>query len=272
MTSNVQAPRSEGEATPSNPSEAACLEPSLSTSQINSQVALDAKNLWVMQPTSETAEWKLEDIDGDCQTANANTEPFLSVFPGQVCSPSLDTDQGLHSEHSLTMSVPSSNCKPTAATAPSLEDESGVNKTTASRSQDISEMDDCLRSISLPEVENVPAVDIVEPLDARTHPAPIDPASKHCAPTEPAPNKSEAQSRTSTGEDRMTAAFTATNTKDAGQRKPSGIPLTKAAGPRLTTPLRSTSGSVNRRGGRGVEAGAPSSASLRRVSANNTDK
>ena len=147
MTSKVQAPRSEDEVTPSNPSEAACLEPSLSTSQINSQVALDAKNLGVMQPTSETAEWKLEDIDGNCQTANANTEPVLSVFPGQVCSPSLDTDQGLHSEHSLTMSVPSSNCKPTAATAPSLEDESGVNKTTASRSQDISEMDDCLRNI-----------------------------------------------------------------------------------------------------------------------------
>ena len=373
VQTKVQAPRSEGEVAPSNPSEAACLGsgPSLSTSQINSQVTLDDKNLGVMQPTSETAEWKLEDIHGNCQTANDHTVPLLSVFPGQVCSPSLDIDQDWHSEHSLTMSVPSSNGKSTVATAPSLKDESGVNKTTADHSQDMSEMDDWLRNISLeqyagaikeygydslealdsaleadleemsndpavnmnkhhrrllmdqwklrtqtslrgagqpqsakgewivedydqgwisesvstdlndsgkkcehyaPEVENMPVADMVAPVDARTHPAPVDPAPKYRAPTDPALNKSEAQSRTSTGEGRMTAAFTATNTKVAGQRKPSGIPLTKAAAPRLTTPLRSTSGSVNRRGGRGVEAAPPSSASLRRMSANKTDK
>ena len=326
MTSKLQAPRSEGEPSPSNPSEAACLGPCLSTSQINSQVALDVKNLGAMQLNSETAKMKLEDIDENCQTASANSELLLPVVPGQVCSSSLHIEQGWNSGHSLTMSAPLSNSKSTAASGPSLDDESGVDKTTAAHSQDISAMNDislgaqqiqsatgewkiedieqgwqsenvntklydsrkkCEQAV--PEVEIVPAADVVVPVEESTG---QDRLTASCTATNtkdagqeaaqevenmPAadavesvdtPNKSEAQSRTSTGQDRMTAAFTATNTKEAGQRKPSKTPLTKASAPRLTTPLRNTSESVNRRGGRDVEAGAPSSASLRRVAAN----
>ena len=326
MTSKLQAPRSEGEPSPSNPSEAACLGPCLSTSQINSQVALDVKNLGAMQLNSETAKMKLEDIDENCQTASANSELLLLVVPGQVCSSSLHIEQGWNSGHSLTMSAPLSNSKSTAASGPSLDDESGVDKTTAAHSQDISAMTDislgaqqiqsatgewkiedieqgwqsenvntklydsrkkCEQAV--PEVEIVPAADVVLPVEESTG---QDRMTASCTATNtkdagqeaaqevenmPAadavesvdtPNKSEAQSRTSTGQDRMTTAFTATNTKEAGQRKPSKTPLTKASAPRLTTPLRNTSESVNRRGGRDVEAGAPSSASLRRVAAN----
>ena len=285
MTSKLQAPRSEGEPTRSTPSdlrfrhvqssmleetvrkdepEAACPGLSLSTNQTHSQIARDVKNLEEGQ--LRRGEWKLEDIDENRQAASANTR----------CSPSLDIQQDWHSEHSLTMLAPSSNCKSTTATATSLDDESGVNKMTGSA------MDGWLRTISLEqyagamkeygydslealdsaseadleemskdpavnmkkphrrllmdqwkirtqtslrgtgrlqsatgewkvedieEVKNLPAADVVEPVDA--------------------PNKSEAQSRTSMGVDCMTDAFTATNTKDAGHCKPSGTSLTK---------------------------------------------